>query len=401
MTIDDIAASPAPSPTPPMTDRSGPRWRRAARALRRWYGWLLIVVAALWLGYNVVRRVTTGRWHWSILLDAVPPVFLVAVPLLLLGLSAAACGPRRRWAAALALAGLLPGIDQTGVNLHALRPGDRPVPASAVHVVSWNTNYWGMSNDDPQAQLRFLKRLDADVYLLQEHVIWVPGTGEVGYHPIRDDARLQAEFPGYHIVRRSELVTISRFPVVATPLFGPAAQLPPDAPFNQVFSRDKVLRTDLLVGDSTVSVYNVHVTVPTAIDLSILRPQVDPDAYFRRKFDWRQAEVQGLVDDLQANPNPSIISGDFNATSSMGTLDPLRAVAEDATTASRHLLPMSWRFNAPMTFQWDNPLAGLPLPFWRIDWTFTAGPVTVHRYELASAEYLSDHRPQHLWFSVG
>ena len=44
------------------------------------------------------------------------------------------------------------------------------------------------------------------------------------------------------------------------------------------------------------------------------------------------------------------------------------AVAEDATTASRHLLPMSWRFNAPMTFQWDSPLAGLPLPFWRIDW---------------------------------
>ncbi|WBB99854.1 MULTISPECIES: endonuclease/exonuclease/phosphatase family protein [unclassified Solwaraspora] len=399
MTIDDIAGSPAP--VPPLTDRTAPRWQRVARALRCWYGWLLIAAAVLWLGYNVVRRAATGRWHWSILLDAVPPVFLIAVPLLLLGLSAAACGPRRRWAAALALAGLLPGIDQTGVNLHALRPGDRPVPASAVHVVSWNTNYWGMSNEDPQAQLRFLKRLDADVYLLQEHVIWVPGTGEVGYHPIRDDARLQAEFPGYHIVHRSELVTISRFPVVATPVFGPATQLSPDAPFNQVFSRDKVLRTDLRVGDSTVSVYNVHVTVPTAIDLSILRPQVDPDAYFRRKFDWRQAEVQGLVDDLQANPNPSIISGDFNATSSMGTLDPLRAVAEDATTASRHLLPMSWRFNAPMTFQWDSPLAGLPLPFWRIDWTFTAGPVRVHRYELASAEYLSDHRPQHLWFSVG
>ncbi|MFV2010288.1 MULTISPECIES: hypothetical protein [unclassified Micromonospora] len=121
-----------------------------ARALRRWYGWLLIAAAVLWLGYNVVRRAATGRWHWSILLDAVPPVFLIAVPLLLLGLSAAACGPRRRWAAALALAGLLPGIDQTGVNLHALRPGDRPVPANAVHVVSWNTNYWGMSNEDSQ-----------------------------------------------------------------------------------------------------------------------------------------------------------------------------------------------------------------------------------------------------------
>ncbi len=398
MTIDDIAPPVAPAQAPGIRD--DPRWRRVARALRRWYGWLLVAGAALWLCYNVVRRATTGRWHWSILLDSLPPLFLVAIPLLLLGLSAAACGPRRRWAAALALAGVLPGIDQTGVNLHALRPDDRPVPAGAVHVVSWNTNYWGMSNEDPEAQYRFLKQQNADVYLLQEHVIWVPGTGEVGYYPIQDDAKLRAEFPGYHIVRRSELVTISRFPIVSTPVFGPAAQLPRDAPFNQVFSRDKVLRTDLRVGERTVSVYNVHVTVPTAIDLSIIRPQVDLDSYYRRKFEWRQTEVQGLVDDLRTNPNPSIISGDFNATSSMGGLDPLRAVAEDATTASRHLLPMSWRFNAPMNFQWDNPLVGLPLPFWRIDWTFTKGPVTVHRYDLKSAEYLSDHRPQDFWFSL-
>jgi endonuclease/exonuclease/phosphatase (EEP) superfamily protein YafD len=385
---------------PPVEPPAPTRWRRAARLLRRWYGWALIGLATLWLIYNVVRRAATGRWHWSILLDSAPPVLLVAVPLLLLAASAAACGPRRRSAAVIALLGLLPGIDQTGVNVAALRPGDRPVPPGAIHLFTWNTNYWGMSNKDPEAQFRFLRQQDADVYLLQEHVIWVPGTAEIGYFPVRDDAKLRAEFPGYHIARRSELVTVSRFPIVAQPVFGPAAQLPADAPFHEVFARDKTLRTDLRIGSRVLSVYNVHVTVPTAIDLNFLNPQVDMDSYYRRKFDWRQAEVQAVADDVRTNPNPSVISGDFNATSSMGTLAPLRELTTDATGAGRQFLPLSWRFNAPMNFSWDSPLAGLPLPFWRIDWTFTRGPVRVHRYELTSAERLSDHRPQDLWFSL-
>ncbi|BCJ50804.1 hypothetical protein Asp14428_22790 [Actinoplanes sp. NBRC 14428] len=257
-----------------------------------------------------------------------------------------------------------------------------------------------MSNEDPEAQYRFLRKQNADVYLLQEHVIWVPGTAEVGYFPVQDDAKLRAEFPGYHIARRSELVTVSRFPIVAQPLFGPAAELPSDAPFNEVFARDKTLRTDLRIGSRVLSVYNVHVTVPTAIDLNFLNPQVDMDSYYRRKFEWRQAEVRAVADDVRHNPNPSVISGDFNATSSMGTLDPLRAVTDDATRAGTQVLPLSWRFNAPMNFSWDSPLAGLPLPFWRIDWTFTRGAVAVHRYELVSSEWLSDHRPQDLWFSL-
>ncbi|HZN17476.1 MAG TPA: endonuclease/exonuclease/phosphatase family protein [Micromonosporaceae bacterium] len=396
--LGDDRIAPAASDGPdPATGQ--PRWRRAARVLRLWYGWLLIGVAALWLAYNVVRRAATGHWHWSILLDATPPIFLVAIPLLLLAASLAACGPRRRWAAVVALVGILPGIDQTGVNLNALRWSARHVPPGAIHVVSWNTNYWGMGNADPQAQLRFLKRKQADVYLLQEHVIWEPGSGEEGYYLLQDDAELRAEFPGYYIARRSELLTISRFPIVAQPLFGPAAQLPPGTRFSQVFARDKVLRTDLRIGDRVVSFYNVHVTVQTAIDLDLLSDTIDADAYYERKFNWREAEIQGLVDDLRTNPNPSVVSGDLNCTSAMGSLDPLRAVATDATHANRQLLPLTWRFDAPMTFRWDNPLAGLPLPFWRIDWTFTRGPVTVHRYDLVSAEALSDHRPQDIWLS--
>jgi len=399
---EEIALAPDEEP-----DQRPSRGRRVARAIRRWYGWLLIGVASMWLVYTVVRRLTTGRWHWSLLLDATPPIFLVAVPALLLVASAAACGTRRSWAAVIALAGLLPGIDQAGVNGYAVRGGLPPVPAGAIHVVSWNTSYWGMSNADPEAQYRLLKRQPADVYLLQEHVIWDPvaaaaGTtdADAGYSRLDDDAKLRAEFPGYYIARRSELLTISRYPIVDQPIFGPAAEVPPDAPFNTVFARDKVLRTDLLIGDRRVSIYNVHITVQTAIDLDFFSNKINVDRYYQRKFRWREAEMRGLVDDLVTNPYPSLVSGDFNSTSAMRSLDPLRAVATDATYANRQLLPLSWRYDAPMNFRWHNPLAGLPLPFWRIDWTFTRGPVAVHRYELQSAERLSDHRVQDLWISL-
>jgi endonuclease/exonuclease/phosphatase (EEP) superfamily protein YafD len=53
-----------------------------------------------------------------------------------------------------------------------------------------------------------------------------------------------------------------------------------------------------------------------------------------------------------------------------------------------------------MNFRRDNPMAGPPLPFWRIDWMFRGGPVNVHRYQLRSTESLSDHRPPDFWFSV-
>ena len=113
----------------------------------------------------------TGRWHWSILLDSAPPVLLVLAPLVLAAAAAAACGRRRHWAVALAVAGLLPGVDQLGVYPAALLRDARPVPVGAVHLFTWNTNYWGMSNRGPEAQFAFLRRQNADVYLLQEHVV--------------------------------------------------------------------------------------------------------------------------------------------------------------------------------------------------------------------------------------
>ncbi|MFD7814943.1 endonuclease/exonuclease/phosphatase family protein [Streptomyces sp. NPDC059785] len=394
--VDEAAPKTRPEPAP-----ASSRARRTARLLRLWYGRALIAVAAIWLLYAVLRWLTSGRWHWAILLDAAPPLLLVAVPAVLLAASAAACGRRRRWAASLTGAALvLALITGSGFNWPALWRDPGEVPPGALHVVSLNTQYWGQASS-PDKVYELLHRQKADVYTLQEHVAWQPGLGEDGYSRLDDDARLRAEFPGYHIARRGELLTLSRFPIVAEPAVGPGAALDadPGTPFSRVFARDKVMRTDLKVKGKIFSVYNVHITVPLAPDNLNLFSGYDFDSYFRRKFDWRQEELHGLEKDLDGNRHPAVIAGDFNSTDSMRDLDGLRERADDALRANTDFLPLSWKFDAPAGFEWDS-VFNRALPLWRVDWSFTAGDVQLHRYEFRPTDGLSEHRLQDLWLSL-
>ncbi|MFF7454744.1 glycosyltransferase [Kitasatospora sp. NPDC008115] len=384
---------------PPAVRRPEPTGaRRLARRLRTWYGRALVGATGLWLMYAFFRWSVSGRWHWAILLDAVPPVFLVGVPLFLLLAATAACGPRRGWALGLALPPLLLGLTTgSGLNWPALWHGERSVPPGALHVVSFNTQYWAASTGVDRLY-ELIHRQNADVYLFQEHVVWQPGLGEDGYRRLDDDARLAAEFPGYHIARTGELLTVSRYPVVSQRSVGTGAELGPDPAFSRVFARDKVMRTDLRVGPTVLSVYNVHITVPLAPDLSPFSG-FDFDSYFKRKFAWRQEEIRGLEADLADNPNRTLIAGDFNASPAMRDLDGLRSLAEDAIRANNDFLPLSWKDSAPAGFDWDSAV-NRPYPFWRLDWSFTRGPVKVHRYDFRPAEGISEHRLQDLWLSL-
>ncbi|WP_062352217.1 endonuclease/exonuclease/phosphatase family protein [Herbidospora yilanensis] len=325
--------------------------------------------AAGWLGFVILHHLLTGRfWVWLIP-DMIPPALYLAVPVTIL--AAARCRGR---AALLAAGSLLLGAAHAGLNPAALTAPDGPPPPGAVRVFSWNTEYWHQ-DDDPRAFYRFLTDQHADVYVLQEYLNWVGDQPrEAG-----DLAALRREFPGYHLAAEGELVTLSRFPVTAVRRVGPAADLGPRPSWRAAFDLAKILRTDLRIGASTLSVYNVHVPAQYVLNENPFTARFYTE--LRGRGERRAAQFGGLLADLAANPAAALVSGDFNSTGAMGELRPLFDRLTSANTANRAIYPTSW-------------YAGV-LPLWQLDWTFTTG-VTVHTSELADPRGLSDHRAQSL-----
>nr|MDT0656503.1 endonuclease/exonuclease/phosphatase family protein [Micromonospora sp. DSM 115978] len=369
-------------------------WCRATR--------LLVAAAGGWLLFAVGHRLLSGRWWGWLLPDLLPPIGYLAVPLLMAAalLAARLLGrpvpPRPRAVVLLAVATALGiGLPDAGLHPHALLRRDQ-APAGALRIVAWNTGYWDQ-DDDPDRFLEFLVDQHADVYLLQEYLNWDHAAGLRGAREIDDLDRLRRAFPGFHLVARGELLTLSRFPVLAVVPVSPGLRPDraaadgggdglrpggPEAGFERVFTAVKVLRTDLRIGSAVLSAYNVHLPVPINLDL---------DGRFlgfvAERHAARQAHLRELRADVVANPHPVLAAGDLNSSPAMRDLRPLRAELTDAAHAAGPLHPTSW------------PAGRLPAG-WRLDWTLTSEAVRVHRYRFGDPEGLSDHRTQHVSISL-
>ncbi|WP_410609454.1 endonuclease/exonuclease/phosphatase family protein [Amycolatopsis sp. lyj-109] len=354
------------------------RWCAATR--------VLVGLAAAWLLFTVAYVLFTGElWVW-LLPGLVPPVaFLVCPALAAIALAVPRLLRRRvpktafRLVLVLAVAALVAGAGRSGVNVAAIGGNEGAAPAGAPVVVAWNTEYWDQT-DDPDRFYAYLHAHTADVYVLQEYVDLV---GTDGARDADDLARLRAEFPGYHLVARGELLTLSRYPVLAQPRVGPDRGLRDGAPYDEVFESAKVLRTDLQVGSSVLTVYNVH--LPVQVDVTRNPLSRDFYSYVHTRDGLRKAQLAGLAEDVAANPNPLLVAGDFNTSPAMGDLDGLRGTLVDADRASSSLYPRSWPASAPL---------------WRLDWTLTTPGVRVHDYRFADPAGLSDHDLQQARISL-
>jgi endonuclease/exonuclease/phosphatase (EEP) superfamily protein YafD len=331
---------------------------------------VLLGIALAWLAFVVLHRLLSGRfWLW-LLPDLVPPATYLAVPVLLLAVAVPA---GQLWSAGAALAALAVGSGHSGLNRGGLARAAEP-PAGAVRVLSWNTEYWDQA-DTAKGLWEFLKSKDADIYVLQEHLHgshWHP-------RPAPDLPRLRAEFPGHHLAVAGELLTLSRFPIVGTAALGSAA----GAPWRHAYDSTKVLRTDVRIGTAVLSVYNVHIPAQFLGEDNPLAAGFY--AGLRDRNRKRRAQFEKLHAELAVNPNPVLVSGDFNSTGAMGDLRWLFRHLTSANHAARRLWPASWPARGP----------GL----WQLDWTFTRG-VRVHTYELLDPQGISDHRTQELLISL-
>ena len=344
---------------------------------------VVLAVGLAWLVFTVVQTFLSGRWWFMLAPDLMPPLVFLLLPWLPAAGLLVRRRASRRVAATTLGAGFLSfalGLPWSGLNVHALE-GRPAVPPGALRIMSWNTESWGKFTS-PERFYGYLRAQRADVYLLQEVVRTDADDANPQAISAADTARIYTEFPGWHIVVRGELVTISRFPIVGRPAVGPDRALAnrPDPGWPALYLACKVLRTDVLVGGRVLSLYNVHMPVQVDMRQNPLTPAFY--ATFRSRSPARQAQFRGLLADLKADPHPALVAGDFNTSPAMGDIKRLTGRLNDASHRSRSLYPVSW-----------NELGSLRL--WRLDWAFTTRAVNVERYALTPAPRgFSDHRAQ-------
>lgn len=352
------------------TVRDGPRGRPAAG---RWCTGtrLLVAATAAWTVFLVLHVLFTGRWWPWLIVEATPPLTLMAVPLLLLVLVPLA-RPVRRWLAPVLVLLLLTGAQLAGYGPAWTGTAAGGPRGTAVKVFAWSTDYWRQS-DDKDAFYAFLRRQHADVYLLQEYLYW---KGEDQPIRIDDSARLRAQFPGYRLSVDGELLTLSRLPIVAA-----HHQRVSDAGTDWYWKGAKNQRTDIRVGGRTVSFYNVHLPVPFRIHGSPLSGRFY--RFLKGQSTWRLRELRRLRTDLAATPHPAVVAGDFNS--------PWMELSSPGGGSRAHrpkgaVLPArSW------------PVSDYPLPrLWRLDWLYTTGGLSVPSYHFGGGEAFSDHAAQQI-----
>jgi hypothetical protein len=344
---------------------------------QRWPGHVVLVVAIAWLLFTVCQLLLSARWTLWTLVDLLPPLLFLLVPVVLLLL---AVPFRMSWwtrisVGVVAVVALVLGAGQTGVNWSALfGGGDGPAPAGAIKVVSWDTLMWDQT-DDPNHFYAYLKAQHADVYLLQEHVEGVTNH----LVPIDDTARLLATFPGYHIATAGELLTLSRFPITAEIPVATSATPPPDVTYTAWpdFWRYRILRTDLDLGGRVMSIYNLDLPDVFDLDLNPLEPRFYNTV--NELSASRETQFQALHADLTHNTNPAVITGVTNTLPDMGQRHWFTGLS-DAARASGPLYP------ATLTFH------GMSL--WRMDWTLSTSTVRVHTYDLVDPQGMSSHQLQ-------
>jgi len=350
--------------------------QRPGPVRRRWcLGTRLVVAAtAVWAVVLTLHVLLVDRWWPWLIFEVAPPLILVVVPLLLLVVTPLARPVRRRLSVVLVVL-LLAGAYLAGFGRGwAATPTAGGPAGTTIKVFAWNTNYWDMS-DDKGAFYAFLRRQDADVYLLQEYLYWD------GDRPVRidDTARLRAEFPGYRILVQGELLTLTRLPVVA------ADHAVPETGADWYWKGGKAQRTDIRVGGRTVSFYNVHLPVPFRIGDDPLSGRFYRE--LAERWAWRNGELSKLRADLAANPNPVVVAGDFN--SAWMEVAPLGGGTRLHTPAGSVLPVASW------------PVSEYPFPrVWRLDWLFTSPGLTVSGYRFTGGAPYSDHQAQEFRIAV-
>ena len=290
----------------------------------------------------ISHTLLSGRvWFWD-LLSPVPPIAYVLLPVSLVIRD----GVRRNYlGVGMALLALMLAWPLADLHINRHASSIRDSSTRNITIFNWNTEYWN-EEEDRDGFYDFLRAQNADIYQLQEY--W-----PLTEHMDSGDSIREA-FPGYTVLTVDEFVTISRFPVIS----------------HSDAELDKFLRTDVLIEGQAVSFYNVHLQLHLGSDMAL-------------RFRNRSRQMQQLLEDLEHTSRPAFISGDFNATTAMGIMRPLRHAYQDSVDASRAIFPASWSYDRRFPFR-----------LWRVDFAFASDDFEILQHDNLDPHGYSDHGAQ-------
>ncbi len=341
---------------------------------------LLLIITSFWFGFVCLHETLTGNtWYWVIPGIAPPLVFTIIPVIIIIVTLCVNC--RKTPVLILSFIAFIVSIPSTGINFSSLLFEEiKNNENKKIKIIQMNTDYWGQLRDgtltDPRnkhAMLAFLKDLDADIYLLQEHMSRIGNTAP----PITDLTDIKEIFPEYSYVTAGTLLTLSRHPVInhySIETKSPTILKLPPPPY--------ILRTDISIGDNIISTYNIHMPIQIIIE----KNWFSKDFYneIKKRYYIRKNEYKSLVNDINENIYPLVIAGDFNTSPVMGDNRQLLKITEDAANYSSIFYPTTWR-------------VGGQLPkLWRNDWFLLKNNVKVNSYKQLDPEGNSDHSVQYV-----
>ncbi|RCX20057.1 endonuclease/exonuclease/phosphatase family protein [Anaerobacterium chartisolvens] len=343
------------------------------------FGSTLRILSVLWLIFMFFHVMLTGKvFLWSFF-GSIPTFFFVIIPLAFLVCEV--LGKKKNVLALfMAAISLVMGFTQLDINLFRQKGGNAASDIyKEIKIFNWNTECWDQ-NKDKDELYRFLKKQDADIYILQEYLYGsidpqspgidksrlfnicsaVPGFPPA-YLEIDDTERMRKEFPGYYLAVNKQFVVISRFPIQAS-----------HADYSDQYSVN-----DIEIYGRAVRFFNVHM-------LLHIEPVNPFTRHFyetmERRYAARRIGFDNLRRDIENTSMPYFISGDFNSTKAMGVMDMLTKDNTDAVKYSDELIPLTFNFKG--------------LKFWRFDYAFIPRDNTniqIKEYKGIYHQGLSDH----------
>lgn len=338
------------------TARPTVRWRRLS-----FWSWLnLAGLGVLWALENGVAE-RTGPTTLLLYLPQHP--FLLGCAGLLAG---AIVKKQRKWAAFNGAVLLVFAVILLGVHLPWARLQRAPVGAARVRVMQWNIH---LAQGGPEEIARQIKALNPDIVCLEE------ATGEFHNGVLVDHIpALLKQFDGWHIVRASEVITLSRFPLLKQQTYQHPAP-----------SARQVLRTAWQTPGGPLDVIAAHIsTTAPGTHYGNLSP-ADPRRIVEIVQNARasaQARARQLptidraIYDAAATGHPFVLMGDFNNPPRGLFYRHLKARLTDSFTASG--LGSGFSFPAK-------------LPLLRIDYVWLGRGVSARR-SFTVPTRASDHR---------